>query len=278
MEEKRKDNGDTGEVSYNVEVPSYKLVESALEKGGPQECTEQEKKAMDFYYHVAVRSVNGKAMGNKELLANKSLLKSMKRKDWYTMMACALTMMRYFSDTQNIVSRYRLVHQAQGDVATTKDIKVRRGKLLKKANFPDMLEYFWGKWQYFKDLVTRKEEANTKKKEEKEEKLKSKEREIQEQANGIAVFGVVDPKKRVKLMHLWDLETKTCGRKTMSDAERRGSMETSAVAKNNKVSASEGVSGVNITGMFDDEDDEDDEDDDEALPPLMGDTDGYMRI
>ena len=267
VEEKRKDNENLDEASYDVEVPSYKLVESALEKGGPQECTEQEKKAMTFYYHVAVRSVNGKAMGNKELLANKSLLKSMRRKDWFTMMACALTMMRYFSDTQNIVSRYRLVHQAQGDVATTKDIKVRRGKLLKKADFPDMLKYFWGKWQYFKDLVTRKEEANTKKKEEKEEKLKSKEREIQEQANGIAVFGVVNPKKRVHLMHLWDFETKTCGKKEITDAERRGSVETSAVAKN-KVSASAGVAGVNITDILDgddDDDDDDDEDDDELM-------------
>jgi hypothetical protein len=265
VDEKRKENGDTSKISYDVEVPDYKLVESALEKGGPQECTEQEKKAMHFYYHVAVRSVNGKAMGNKELLANKSLLKSMKRKDWYTMMACALTMMRYFSDTQNIVSRYRLVQQAQGAIATTEDIKVKRGKLLKKADFPDMLKYFWGRWQYFKDLITRQEEANTKKKEEKEEKLKSQEREIQEQAYGIAVFGVVNPKQRVQLMHLWDLETQTCGRKAMTDAERRGSVETSAVARN-KVSTSAGVSGVNITDILAGASDDDDDDDDEGMP------------
>jgi hypothetical protein len=153
-----------------------------------------------------------------------------------------------------------LVHQAQGDIATTKGIRVRRGKLLKKANFPDMLEYFWGKWQYFKDLITRQEEANTKKKEEKEEKLKRQEREIQEQAYGIAVFGVVNPKRRVHLMHLWDFETKTCGKKEITDAERRGSVETSAVARN-KVSTSAGVSGVNITDILAGTSDDDDEDD-----------------
>jgi hypothetical protein len=56
----------------------------------------------------------------------------------------------------------------------------------------------------------------------------------------------------------------------MTDAERRGSMETSAVAKN-KVSASEGVSGVNITDILAGTSDDDDEDD-EDMPLLTGPT------
>jgi hypothetical protein len=169
VDEKRKENGDTSKISYDVEVPDYKLVESALEKGGPQECTEQEKKAMHFYYHVAVRSVNGKAMGNKELLANKSLLKSMKRKDWYTMMACALTMMRYFSDTQNIVSRYRLVQQAQGDIAPNEDIKVKseERKTVEESRFPRYVEILLGKVAVFQgsDNPTRGSEHEEKRRE-----------------------------------------------------------------------------------------------------------------
>ena len=71
-------------------------------------------------------------------------------------------------------------------------------------------------------------------------------------------------------MHLWDFETKTCGKKAITDAERRGSVETSAVAKN-KVYASAGVAGVNITDILDGDDDDDDDDDDDMDDELVGD-------
>jgi hypothetical protein len=120
---------EVNEMEITACIPPSTTVMAALEKS-PENCTEEEKTAVEFFYRKALVCVEAN-IASKEVWTASNTYWSILLKDWYFVFATALTLLDRYSSVTNIVENLRRKDSSESD--SSKECKRTRARLHTKA-------------------------------------------------------------------------------------------------------------------------------------------------
>lgn len=215
-----------------VVLPDVELVKGALLKN-PDKCSDEEVKAVRFFYKVPLASLESKTMSQKEPLSHASLMEHLKETDWAHAMAYAFMLMEFFSATANIVNRFKLkkIEEAARELVTPESKKGTKGKSMTKANYVMMIQMYWDEVTLWNKIARMEDRDND----------LAKQAKAAEKDPGKKKLIIVLEEKledRKAFFHAWDVLVGVCGDpNATSEAENRDSIEPEGVAKKRMIRA-----------------------------------------